>query len=129
MDILTGAVVTLVIAALVASVSSGVTQAGRVLDQRAQDRMLHLAGAEVGVLQRAQLRETWLPLTASVIIAAGTAMIMIVPVSAMAGPRTLPGLVMFAVTVMVAVAMVMLAVRLTQPLVAAAALDELSAAR
>ncbi|RBY83580.1 hypothetical protein DQ238_00325 [Geodermatophilus sp. TF02-6] len=65
-DIATGTTVTLVIASLLAAVSTGVTQAARVLDQAAEYRSLHLAGTEVGVLHAARLRETWIPLGACV---------------------------------------------------------------
>ena len=121
-DILTGAIVTLVIAAILAAVSSGVTQAGRVLDLRREYRTLHLSGAEVGTLRRVQLREAWLPLRFAVSVAAGVAMIIVLPFSGFIGVAVLPGLLLFAGGAVGSLALVMGAVRLTQQLVDRAAL-------
>ncbi|SDS93587.1 hypothetical protein [Microlunatus soli] len=123
-DLMTGAIVTLVIAALLAAVSSGVNQAARIYDQRDQYRMLHLAGTDVSVLENARLRETWLPLISSVLIAAVVAVIMVAPFGvALIGMSQL-GPLMFIGGVVVSVAMVMGAVRLSQPLVGRVALGE-----
>lgn len=123
-DLMTGATVTLVIAALLAAVSSGVNQAARVYDHRRQYRMLHLAGTDIAVLERARQRETWLPLLASVLIAAVVAVIMVAPFGvALIGLSQL-GPIMFAGGVLVSLAMVMGAVRLSQPLVARVALAD-----
>lgn len=78
-DIATGTAVTLVIAALLAAVSTGVTQAGRVLDQAAEHRALHLAGTEVATLHAARMRETWIPLLACVGGATLTALALVSP--------------------------------------------------
>jgi hypothetical protein len=116
-DLMTGATVTLVIAALLAAVSSGVNQAARIYDQRDQYRMLHLAGTDLAVLEDARLRETWLPLVTSVGIAAAVSLLMVAPfglglvTSSPLGPVLLFG------GIAVSLAMVMGAVRLSQPLV------------
>ncbi|PZA19866.1 hypothetical protein, partial [Modestobacter versicolor] len=81
-DLATGTAVTLVIAALIAAVSTGVTQAGRVLDQAPEYRTLHLAGTEVAVLHAARMRETWIPLAVCVGGAALTALVLITPFAA-----------------------------------------------
>ncbi len=117
-DIMTGSVLTLVIAGLLAAVSSGVTSASRLLDQREQYALLHLAGTEVGLLRRARLIETALPLLASVGIAAAVSLLMVAPVGlALIGddPR---GLALFVGGVVSAIALVLAAVGLSQPLVA-----------
>lgn len=120
-DIMTGAVLTLVIAALLAAVSSGVTQTARLLDQRDQYRMLHLAGTDLAVLERARMRETWLPLVSSVMIAAITAVIIVAPVGIQLLLTNSVGLWMFVGGVAASLALVMGAVRLSQPMVATVA--------
>ncbi|QDP95238.1 hypothetical protein FOE78_04320 [Microlunatus elymi] len=123
-DLMTGATVTLVIAALLAAVSSGVNQAARVYDQRDQYRMLHLAGTDISVLEQARLRETWLPLISSVLIAAVVSLIMVAPFGlALIGLSKL-GPIMFLGGIGVSLAMVMGAVRLSQPLVGRVTLAE-----
>jgi hypothetical protein len=124
LDLMTGAIVTLVIAALLAAVSSGVSQASRIYDHRDQYRMLHLAGTDIEVLERARLRETWLPLISSVLIAAVVALIMIAPFGLVLIGLSQLGPVMFLGGMVVSVAMVMGAVRLSQPLVRRVTLTE-----
>jgi hypothetical protein len=122
-DLMTGATVTLVIAALLAAVSSGVNQAARIYDHRDQYRLLHLAGTDVEVLERARLRETWLPLVTSVAIAAVVAVIMVIPFGIGLISQSLLGPALFIGGIVVSLAMVMGAVRLSQPLVARVTLD------
>lgn len=122
-DLMTGATVTLVIAALLAAVSSGVSQAARVFDQRDQYRLLHLAGTDIEVLERSRLRETWLPLITSVSIAAGVAVIMVIPFGVALIGQSVLGPVLFIGGVVVSLALVMGAVRLSQPLVSRVTLD------
>ncbi|WP_164701170.1 hypothetical protein [Modestobacter sp. KNN46-3] len=78
-DIATGTAITLVIASLLAAVSTGVTQAGRVLDHAGEYRALHLAGTEVATLHAARMRETWIPLAVCVGGASVTALALITP--------------------------------------------------
>src|SRR5690606_29540607 len=61
-DIGTGGQLTLVIAAVVAATSTGVMQAGRIIDQRAEYRALHLAGTDIRVMDKARLLEVGIPL-------------------------------------------------------------------
>jgi hypothetical protein len=117
-DLMTGATVTLVIAALLAAVSCGVNQAARVYDQREQYRMLHLAGTDLTVLEDARLRETWLPLVTSVGIAGVVSLIMVAPFGLGLVTASPLGPVMLFGGIAVALAMVMGAVRISQPLVA-----------
>src|SRR5699024_7072323 len=74
-----GGILTLVIAAVVAAVSTGVMQAGRVIDQRNEYRMLALAGMDMKLMNKARMRETRVPLFAAVGLAAGVTMLFIMP--------------------------------------------------
>ena len=78
-DIGTGGRLTLVIAAVVAATSTGVMQAGRIIDQRAEYRALHLAGTDIRVMDRARLREVGIPLIASVVLATAAASLFLIP--------------------------------------------------
>lgn len=82
-DLQTGGYLTLAIAGVLAAVSTGVMQAGRVIDQRMEYRALVLAGTEVRTLDRARFRETLIPLTASVGIATCTALLLLGPLLGM----------------------------------------------
>lgn len=120
-DLLTGALVTVVIAALLAAVSSGVNQAAKVLDHRDQYRLLRLAGTPVEVLSAARLRETWLPLAASLTIAAGCALVIVAPFGIALIGVSLGGPLLFGGGLVLSVTLVMLAVLASQPLVRRAA--------
>lgn len=116
-DMMTGSLVTLVIAALLAAVSVGVNQAARVYDSSDQYRMLHLIGTDVPVLKQARMRETGLPLIASVAIAAVISLIMVAPFGIMLIGQAPGGIAMFLGGIAISLAMVLGAVRLSQPLV------------
>ncbi|QIK82261.1 FtsX-like permease family protein [Sanguibacter sp. HDW7] len=79
-DLRTGALLTLAIAGILAAVSTGVMQAGRAIDQREQSGALILAGSEPRTLDRARMRETTIPLAASVGLATATMLMLIAPV-------------------------------------------------
>ncbi|NEE00318.1 FtsX-like permease family protein [Phytoactinopolyspora halotolerans] len=79
-DLATGGLLTLGIAGILAAVSAGVMQAGRIIDQRDQYRALVHAGTDVQVLHQARGRETSVPLLAAVGIATAAAAVFIVPV-------------------------------------------------
>ncbi|HUX69163.1 MAG TPA: hypothetical protein VMV41_01495 [Cellulomonadaceae bacterium] len=70
-DLSTGAMLTLAIAGLLAAVSTGVLQSGRVIDQRDEYRSSALAGTDLAVLDKARMKETLLPLYAAI----GTALV------------------------------------------------------
>lgn len=78
-DLRTGALLTLGIAGVLAAVTTGVVQAGRVIDGRSAARSLRLAGAEMRVLDRARLGEVALPLLATVALSAGLAVMLVAP--------------------------------------------------
>lgn len=65
-DLGTGGLLTLAIAGVLAAVSTGVMQAGRVIDQRDAYRNLVLAGTDQSTLDQARFRETLIPLAAAV---------------------------------------------------------------
>lgn len=78
-DIGTGGLLTLAIAGLLAAVSTGVMQAGRVIDQRQAYRNLVLAGTDTRTLDAARFRETLIPLLAAMGTAAVTMLVILAP--------------------------------------------------
>jgi len=116
-DMMTGSLLTLVIAALLAAVSVGVNQAARVYDLRDQYRMLHLVGTDASVIKQARMRETGLPLVASIAIAAVVSLIIVAPFGIMLIGAAPGGIALFAGGIVVCLAMVLGAVALSQPLV------------
>lgn len=78
-DLVTGGLLTLGIAGVLAAVSTGVMQAGRVIDQRQEYRNLVLAGTDLATLDKARLRETSIPLLASMGVATVTMLLIMVP--------------------------------------------------
>lgn len=79
-DVSTGGYLTLAIAGLLAAISTGVTQAGRVISQRDQYRFLHLAGTDVRTLESARIKETSVPMVAAVGLAVALSVLFMVPV-------------------------------------------------
>jgi len=120
-DIGTGALATLAIAALMAAVSTGVTQAARVLDQAPQYRALHRGGVDVAVLHAARSRETWLPLAVTVGGAGVSALVLISPFLTVLRADAVRGVGVFVVTAVGGAALVLVASRAGRPLVTAAA--------
>ncbi|MBB2986196.1 FtsX-like permease family protein [Terracoccus luteus] len=78
-DLRTGALVTLTVITIVGATSTGVVQASRVLDQRAQYRSLSLAGTSLRTLHRARTVEVALPLVVTVVVSAGFALAVVAP--------------------------------------------------
>ncbi|HKX68767.1 MAG TPA: FtsX-like permease family protein [Intrasporangium sp.] len=78
-DMSTGAMVTLAIITVIAATSTGVVQAARVLDQRAQYRALSLAGTPLSTLHRARSHEIGLPLAVTVVVSAGFVLVLMLP--------------------------------------------------
>lgn len=120
-DIGTGAIVTLAIAALMAAVSTGVTQAARVLDQAPQYRALHLGGVDLTVLHAARARETWIPLLVTMGGAAVTSLVLILPFMALLAAAAVRGVGVFLLSAAGGAALVLLASRASRPLVATVA--------
>lgn len=90
-DIGTGGLLTLIFAAVLAAVSSGVMQAGSVYDQVNEYRMLVLEGTDAKTLNRARFLEVLTPLNIVVIVAGGCSMLLMAPLFAasMTKPATL----------------------------------------
>jgi len=118
-DIGTGAAATLAIAALMAAVSTGVTQAARVLDQAPQYRALHLGGADLSVLHAARSRQTWIPLAVTMGGAALTSLVIISPVAAVLASAGVRGLAVFVLSAAAGAGLVLAASRASRPLVVA----------
>lgn len=107
-DIGTGGLLTLAIAAIVAAVSTGVLQSGRVIDQRTQYQNLNLAGADPKLLDRARVLETSMPLIGAVSIATMSAALFLVPVFGATFMTSAPLLLRFILSVGGACALVLL---------------------
>ncbi|HAM43487.1 MAG TPA: hypothetical protein DCM67_00475 [Propionibacteriaceae bacterium] len=106
-DLVTGGLLTLVIAGVLAAVSTGVMQAGRLIDQRQEYRNLVLAGAEVRMLSRARTRETVIPLVAALGTATGSVLIVVVPMIGMSAYLNPAVLMNYALSVLGVAAVVM----------------------
>jgi hypothetical protein len=78
-DLRTGGFLTLAIAGVLAGVSTGVLQAGRIIDQRDEYRALRLVGTDLRTLDQARWRETVIPLVAAVGIATAAALLLLLP--------------------------------------------------
>ncbi|GAA4522426.1 FtsX-like permease family protein [Brachybacterium paraconglomeratum] len=112
----TGGLLTLGIAAVLAAVSTGVSQTARVIDQAPRLRAQHIAGAEVGQLHRARLAEIAVPVGLSSIIATGTALLVLT--TFLGGAPSDPMMaVQYLASVLGAYALVIAAVLVGSPLV------------
>ena len=111
----TGGLLTLGIAAVLAAVSTGVTQTARVIDQAPVLRAQHIAGAEVGQLHRARIAEISLPVLLSSILATLTALLVVVAV--LGAPTDPLVAVQYLLSVLASYALVMAAVLVASPLV------------
>jgi len=112
----TGGLLTLGISAVLAAVSTGVSQTARVIDQAPRLRAQHIAGAEVGQLHRARLAEIAVPVGLSSIIATGTALLVLTTFLG-AAPSNPTMAVQYLACVLGAYALVILAVLVGSPLV------------
>lgn len=106
-DIATGGFLTLTIAAVVAAVSTGVLQAGRIIDQRTEYRALAMAGMSTTIMNRARMREIEIPLVAAITVASLAACLFIVPALSMSVLGSLPVLAQFASSVVGAAVLVL----------------------
>lgn len=117
----TGGLLTLGIAAVLAAVSTGVTQTARVIDQAPVLRSQHVAGADVPQLHRARIAEISIPVVLSSIIATGTALLVMLAVLGGA-PQSILAIAQYLASVIGAYALVIGAVLIGSPLVRRAAL-------
>ena len=113
-DLATGAYLTLAIAGILAAVSTGVIQASRVIDQRAEYRMLALAGTDVAVLDRARAAEVRIPLRAGLVVSLLCATIFLIPLAGGFFSNPMPA-VQLAISLAAAVALVVLGAATARP--------------
>ena len=116
----TGGLLTLGISALLAAVSTGVTQTARVIDSAPRIRAQHIAGAEVSQLHRARIMEIGIPVALSSVLGIGTALLVLLTVFG-GGMSDLRMVVSFLAAVLGAYALVIAAVLVSSPLVRRAA--------
>lgn len=90
-DIALGGTLTLVFAAVLAAVSSGIMQSANVYDQAAEYHMLILEGTDARTLRHARFSEVLTPLNTVIIVAAGCSMFLMLPLlgSALTAPAVL----------------------------------------
>jgi hypothetical protein len=117
----TGGNLTLGIAAVLAAVSTGVTQTARVIDHAPVLRAQHIAGAEVGQLHRARIAEITLPVLLSSVLATFTSLLVVVAVLGGA-PQDPVVAVQYLASVLGAYLLVIAAVLVGSPLVRRSAL-------
>ncbi|PWH06535.1 permease [Brachybacterium endophyticum] len=111
----TGGLLTLGIAAVLAAVSTGVTQTARVLDQGRVYRSQHVAGAPVVALQRARIAEIGIPLALAGMIAGVSAAGLVAPV--ISGGFVLEAVLSYLLAAVGALGLVALSVAASAPLV------------
>lgn len=118
--LVTGAFLTVGIATVLAAVSTGVTQAARVIDQAPQYRAQHVAGAQVAQLHRARAVEIAIPVALSLLTATFMVVIMLVCLAgnAVAQPQVL---VLYVVSLVGSLGLVVASALVSSPLVAQAA--------
>ncbi|MEE0654472.1 FtsX-like permease family protein [uncultured Bifidobacterium sp.] len=90
-DISLGGTLTLVFAAVLAAVSSGIMQSASVYDQASEYHMLILEGTDARTLRSARFSEVLTPLNTVIIVAAGCSMFLMLPLigSALTAPGVL----------------------------------------
>lgn len=93
-DLVTGAMVTLVVAFLLAAVSAGIAQAASVLDRRREIALQNLAGTPVELLDSVRRRSVLVPLLFVAVGSAATALIMFFPLFGTAAVTSPQGLLL-----------------------------------
>lgn len=111
----TGGYLTLAITSVLAAVSTGVTQTARLLEQGEVMRAQHVAGATVAQLHRARFAEIGIPLALAGIVAAISALVLIVPVMSGVGDPLI-GLLLYVAAAVAALGLVVASVAVSGPL-------------
>lgn len=106
-DMATGGFLTLAVAGLSAAVSTAVMGAGGIIDQRGQYRALHLAGTDMRVLHTARGRQILIPLLTAVGLATAAAILFMLPALGASVLTSLPVLVQYLGSVLLACALVL----------------------
>lgn len=125
--LLTGAVLTVGIATVLAAVSTGVTHTARVIDQASRYRSQHIAGASISQLHRARIAEIAIPVAISLAVSVFMAALVLFSLmgSAASDPLVAVG---FVVSVVAALGLVSASALVSSPLVARAARARVRAA-
>ncbi|WP_058234565.1 FtsX-like permease family protein [Devriesea agamarum] len=123
-DVRTGGYLTLGMATVLAAVSTGVTQAAKVLDSRTQYRAMHISGADLNHLHRARTLETAIPLVLSAVVAAVSSVLLLAPVAGGNAGQALMTAGGYLIAVVASFALVLCAVAAARPLIRAVALHD-----
>ncbi|MGN8247039.1 FtsX-like permease family protein [Cellulomonas soli] len=115
-DIVTGAMLTLVITFLVAAASAGISQAASVLDRRREYALADLAGVPVELLDAVRRREVLVPLLAVAVGSAVLALVMLLPLFGMAAVQSPGGLLLLVGCLTGGVLLVVAATETSRPL-------------
>nr|WP_202628100.1 FtsX-like permease family protein [Cellulomonas sp. APG4] len=115
-DLTTGAMLTLVIAFVLAAVSAGVAQASAVLDRRREYALQHLAGVPAELFHEVRRREVLGPLLLVGVGSAAVAVVMLSPLLGFAGVTNPRGLLLLGGCLVGGVLLVLAAVESTRPL-------------
>ncbi|WP_250446061.1 FtsX-like permease family protein [Actinotalea sp. C106] len=115
-DLSTGALLTLVIAFVLAAVSAGVAQAASVLDRRREYALQHLAGVPAELLDEVRRREVLGPLLLVTVGSTAASVLMFAPWLGLTGVSSPGGMVMLAVCLTGGLLLVVGAVESTRPL-------------
>ncbi len=118
--LVTGALLTVGIAAVLAAVSTGVTHTARVIDQGPRYRAQHVAGASVGQLHRARIAEIAIPVGISLVVSVFMAALVLLALMGSSATNPLVA-VGFLVSVVAALGLVAASALVSSPLVARAA--------
>lgn len=125
--LVTGALLTVGIAAVLAAVSTGVTQTARVIDQAPRYRAQHVAGASVSQLHRARIAEIAIPVGISLVVSVFMAALVLLALMGSSATNPLVALG-FLVSVVAALGLVSASALVSSPLVARAARARVRAA-
>ena len=115
-DLVTGAMVTLVVAFLLAAVSAGIAQAASVLDRRREIALQNLAGTPVELHDAVRRRTVLVPLVFVAVGSALTALVMFFPLLGSAAVSSAEGPLMLAAFLTAGCALVFAATETSRPL-------------
>lgn len=115
-DMLTGGMLTLAIAFVVAATSAGIAQAAAVLDRRQGYALQHLAGVPPELFDAARRREVLGPLLLVSVTSAGVGLVLLLPFFGLAGATDPTGLLVLAACLTAGVLLMVAATETSRPL-------------
>jgi hypothetical protein len=115
-DLLTGGLLTLAIAFLLAAVSGGIAQAASVLDRRREYALARLAGVPAELFDEVRRREVLLPLIVVGVGSAATALVMFLPLFGLQAVQAPQGLGLLLGSLVAGVLLVLAATETSRPL-------------